>query len=87
MAKWRGNLTDLLTEEQRKKIDEHLSVTPSDLFIDRRDAKLNRYPARLWDSESAHTARNLIASERPVSRSRDHVDLEPTYPPGGTRDS
>jgi hypothetical protein len=24
MAKWRGNLTDLLTEEQRKKIEEHL---------------------------------------------------------------
>jgi hypothetical protein len=24
MAKWRGNLTDLLTEEERKKIEEHL---------------------------------------------------------------
>jgi hypothetical protein len=32
MAKWRGNLTDLLTEEQRKKIEEHLSATPSDLL-------------------------------------------------------
>ena len=66
MAKWRGNLTDLLTEEQKKKIEEHLSATPSDLFIDRRDAKLNRYPARLWDLANEHTARNLIASERPV---------------------
>jgi hypothetical protein len=66
MAKWRGNLTDLLTEEQRKKIEEHLSATPPDLFIDRREAKLNRYPARLWDSEGERPARNLIASERPV---------------------
>ena len=24
MAKWRGNLTDLLTGERRKKIEEHL---------------------------------------------------------------
>ena len=66
MAKWRGNLTDLLTEEQREKIEEHLSATPPDLFIDRREAKLNRYPARLWDSDNEQPARNLIAAERPV---------------------
>lgn len=69
MAKWRGNLTDLLSDEQMRTIDGHLSATPAGLFIDRRDAKLKRYPARLWDSESERPPRNLMASERPVTES------------------
>lgn len=67
MAKWRGNLTDLLSDEQMRTIDEHLSATPLGLFVDRRDSKLKRFPARLWDSESERPPRNLIASERPVT--------------------
>jgi len=67
MPPWNGNMTELLSDEQLKAIEETLAGVPEGLCVDKRGLKLNRYPGQLSDLEGEGTTYKVIASERPVT--------------------
>lgn len=64
---WKGNITDLLSDEQVKAIEEALAGAPEGICIDKRGMKLNRYPGLLSDLDRDDKPFKVIASERPVT--------------------
>jgi hypothetical protein len=67
MAPWNGNISELLSEEQLKAIEESLADAPEGLCVDKRGIRLNRYPGLLSDLEQEGTTFEIMASERPVT--------------------
>lgn len=68
MQKWSGNPTDLLNDEQRKRIDDYLARHPLGVTVDKRGAKLQRYPGQLWNLDSTKRPLDVVVSERPVGQ-------------------
>ena len=66
MQKWNGNAAELLSEEQRQRIDDYLGRHPLGMSVDKRSAKLKNYPAQLWNLDSSTRPLDVIAYERPV---------------------
>jgi len=66
MQKWSGNPSDLLSEEQRQRIDDYLGRHPLGISVDKRSAKLKNYPAQLWNLGSSRRPLDVVAFERPV---------------------
>lgn len=64
---WKGNINELLSEEQLKAIEDALAGAPEGIVIDKRGMKLNRYPGLLSDLDGDHEPFKVIASERPVT--------------------
>lgn len=62
---WKGKMTELLTAEQIRKIEETLGDAPSGLVADRRGGSLNRYPGIVTNLEADDMHFNIIATERP----------------------
>jgi len=69
MPPWKGNINELLSEEQLKAIDEALAGAPEGIVIDKRGMKLNRYPGLLSNLDAEDEPIKVIASERPVTES------------------
>jgi hypothetical protein len=67
MPPWKGNINELLSEEQLKAIEEALAGAPEGIVIDKRGMKLNRYPGLLSDLDSEAEPIKVIASERPAT--------------------
>jgi hypothetical protein len=66
VQKWSGNPSDLLSDEQRQRIDDYLGRHPLGMSVDKRGAKLRNYPAQLWNLDSTKTPLEVLAFERPV---------------------
>ena len=66
MQKWSGNPSDLLSDEQRQRIDDYLGRHPLGMSVDKRGAKLKNYPAQLWNLDSNRSPLDVVAFERPV---------------------
>lgn len=64
---WKGSITDLLSDEQVKAIEEALAGAPEGICVDKRGMKLNRYPGLLSDLDHDDKPFKVIASERPVT--------------------
>ncbi|MFO8152661.1 hypothetical protein [Thioalkalivibrio sp.] len=64
---WKGNINELLSEEQLKVIEDALAGAPEGIVIDKRGMKLNRYPGLLSDLAGDGEPLKVIASERPVT--------------------
>ncbi|MBS0002387.1 MAG: hypothetical protein KFF45_04840 [Thioalkalivibrio sp.] len=64
---WKGNINELLSEEQLKAIEDALAGAPEGIVIDKRGMKLNRYPGLLSDLDGDGEPLKVIASERPVT--------------------
>jgi len=67
MPPWKGNINELLSEEQLKAIEEALAGAPDGIVIDKRGMRLNRYPGLLSDLNGEGEPIKVIASERPVT--------------------
>ena len=68
MQKWSGNPSDLLSDEQRQRIDDYLGRNPLGMSVDKRGAKLKNYQAQLWNLDSAKSPLDVAAFERPVGQ-------------------
>jgi len=68
VQKWSGNPSDLLSDEQRQRIDDYLGRNPLGMLVDKRGAKLKNYPAQLWNLDSAKSPLDVVAFERPVGQ-------------------
>lgn len=66
MQKWSGNPSDLLSDEQRQRIDDYMGRHPLGMSVDKRNAKLRKYPATLWNLDSNKSPLDVVAYERPV---------------------
>lgn len=66
MQKWSGNPTDLLSDEQRQRIDDFLGRRPLGMSVEKRGARLKSYPAQLWNLDSTKRPLDVVAFERPV---------------------
>ncbi len=66
MQKWSGNPSDLLSDEQRQRIDDFLGRRPIGMSVEKRGAKLKSYPAQLWNLDSTKSPLDVVAFERPV---------------------
>ncbi len=64
---WKGNINELLSEEQMQAIEDALAGAPEGIVIDKRGMKLNRYPGLLSDLDGDGEPLKVIASERPVT--------------------
>jgi hypothetical protein len=66
VQKWSGSSLDLLSDEQRQRIDDYLGRHPLGMSVDKRGAELKNYPAQLWNLDSTKRPLEVLAFERPV---------------------
>ncbi len=69
MPPWTGQISELLNEEQIRRIEEALASAPAGLCVDKRGMPLKRHPGMLADLGSDDDPVEVIASERAATES------------------